>query len=368
MMPNTSGLTFSISEGDTVTFTQSFSCPIGINYHNSDFIAFVQSDTDRQILQGSKAPVDDFIYELSSFGLIGPANGSTVGVCTPYYIWQASDDPDSGYAISYQVYFSLDASFGSPFISDAVADTFWQCPVCLYNDSTYYWKVLATNGHAPDRFSSQTYHFTVDEGEVVIYPPALTGISMAPDDTFETSIIISDDSYYPVNYILSDSGSAITFDPDEGTLDTMATDTVTVFISSVGLPPGSFSDTIYVQTSHPITTFIKVPVEFSTGFAYLPGDVNMYNGAWPPVVIGSDVTYLVNHFRGITSNPSCLVGGFWCSADINGDCTVIGSDVTRLVNFFRGTGSVNHCQDYMPVWESPQDLPAEAPPGWPGCE
>ena len=368
MLPNTNGTSFTISEGDTLTFTQSFNCPVAINYSNSDFVAFVQSDSDRQILQGVKTPIDDLIYELSPFSLIAPSNGTVLGVCTPFFIWHASADSDSGYPLSYQVYFSLNPNFDSPFISEAVADTFWQCPVCLYNDSTYYWKTLATNGHAPDRFSSQTYHLTIDEGEVIVSPSALTGISMAPDDSYETEIIITNDSYYAVSFTLSDSGSAISFESDEGVLDTMAADTVTVLISSVGLPPGSFSDTIFVQTTHPITGLIKVPVEFSTGFAYLPGDVNMSNGGWPPVVIGSDVTYLVNHFRGFTTNPSCLLGGFWCSADVNGDCNVIGSDVTRLVNFFRGTGSVSHCQDYSPVWQSSADFPDQAPDGWPGCE
>jgi hypothetical protein len=38
-----------------------------------------------------------------------------------------------------------------------------------------------------------------------------------------------------------------------------------------------------------------------TGFSYLPGDVNMSAGAWPPAAIGADVTFLVNFFRGLAA-------------------------------------------------------------------
>ncbi len=92
----------------------------------------------------------------------------------------------------------------------------------------------------------------------------------------------------------------------------------------------------------------------------------MYNGMWPPAVIGSDVTYLVNYFRGI-GNP-CLLNGFWCSADANGDCDVIGSDVTRLVNYFRGNTTLLYCSDFEPLWLTPDDIPDSAPSGWPNCD
>ena len=114
--------------------------------------------------------------------------------------------------------------------------------------------------------------------------------------------------------------------------------------------------------------------ELPAGFDYMLGDVNMYNGTWPPSVIGSDVTYLVNYFRGMSTNPACLLHNplatvaptyFFAAADINGDCNVIGSDVTRLVNYFRGTVSISNCLDYPPNWPP---VPPSAPAGWPGCQ
>ena len=105
-----------------------------------------------------------------------------------------------------------------------------------------------------------------------------------------------------------------------------------------------------------------------SGYEYLPGDANMYNGSWPPAAIGGDVTYLVNYFRGIETSLPCLLDGFWASGDANGDCLVIGSDVTRLINYLRGTGSLSWCPDYEPCWPTPGDVPAEAPPSWPNCD
>jgi hypothetical protein len=116
------------------------------------------------------------------------------------------------------------------------------------------------------------------------------------------------------------------------------------------------------------TCYFNVVVTHDMTIAYLPGDANMFNGAWPPTVIGGDVTYLVNYFRGMETSLPCLLDGFWCSADANGDCNVIGSDVTKLVTYFRGMTDLQYCPDYEPSWPTPDDLPDEAPVGWPNCE
>jgi plastocyanin len=130
---------------------------------------------------------------------------------------------------------------------------------------------------------------------------------------------------------------------------------------------GSFG---YHCTIHPsmLGTVTVNDTSSIINYEYFPGDANMYNGQWPPQVIGSDVTYLVNYFRGLSSNPPCLIQGFYNSADANGDCQVIGSDVTKLVNYFRGSTTVDYCADFTPAWDSPEQLPSEMPVGWPNCE
>ncbi len=103
-------------------------------------------------------------------------------------------------------------------------------------------------------------------------------------------------------------------------------------------------------------------------YPFLPGDVNMSAGVWPPSAIGSDVTYLVNYFRGLETSQPCLLNGLWASADANGDCNIIGSDVTKMVNYLRGLAVLQWCPSHAPYWFSTDDLPEVAPDGWPGCE
>ena len=104
------------------------------------------------------------------------------------------------------------------------------------------------------------------------------------------------------------------------------------------------------------------------GFAYVPGDVNMSEGGWPPSPLSNDVTYLVNAFRGLPSSTACDFDGFWASADPNGDCAMLSNDVTFLVNFFRGLNTLDFCDDYPPLWLTPGDAPATKPDGWPFCD
>jgi predicted outer membrane repeat protein len=101
-------------------------------------------------------------------------------------------------------------------------------------------------------------------------------------------------------------------------------------------------------------------------YFYIAGDANMAVIQWPPQADISDVTYLVEYFRGI--NQPCRINGFYSAADVNGDCQVIGSDVTRLVSYFRGISTLNYCPDYPPAWLTPEDCPETMPSGWPGCE
>lgn len=78
---------------------------------------------------------------------------------------------------------------------------------------------------------------------------------------------------------------------------------------------------------------------------YEPGDINGDGD-----VIGSDITYGVQFFRGIGAPPpdSCWdnenQAWLYVAADANGNCAVLGSDITYLVRYFRADhDSVLHC-------------------------
>ncbi|MCP4584247.1 MAG: hypothetical protein GY839_21755 [candidate division Zixibacteria bacterium] len=131
----------------------------------------------------------------------------------------------------------------------------------------------------------------------------------------------------------------------------------------------NYGDTIIddMPASPGDTTILNIVMPF-LGYAYYPGDMNMYNGYWPPRRIGSDVTYLVNFFSGLTTHTPCLIDGLWASADVNGDCIVNGGDITRLVAYFNGQNDVTICPDFPAQWPNPTDLPPFPPFGWPPCE
>jgi hypothetical protein len=137
------------------------------------------------------------------------------------------------------------------------------------------------------------------------------------------------------------------------------------FLENAQLQNGSWNNDAYGTAMALYGLYLIDPANFIS-FEYLPGDANMSTGAWPPVVIGGDVTYLLYYFQGL--NPGCDLGGFYCAGDANGDCQLVGSDVTALMNFLRGLGPISYCEDYPPAWPTPGDLPPNAPVGWPNCE
>lgn len=97
-------------------------------------------------------------------------------------------------------------------------------------------------------------------------------------------------------------------------------------------------------------TAVRDIVLYSNDLLYIPGDVNGDGN-----VIGSDVTYAVNYFRGVGSPPPDSVwlessqSWLYAAADANGSCSFIGSDVTYLVNYFRGiSNEILFCPEAPP--------------------
>ncbi|MCP4582964.1 MAG: hypothetical protein GY839_15250, partial [candidate division Zixibacteria bacterium] len=178
-------------------------------------------------------------------------------------------------------------------------------------------------------------------------------------DVFMAQISNSGDSLLYSTYIGG-------YDPDYG-FDICVDDEGNIYITGRSRTPDFPMVNAFDSTHNGYYDAIILKFENIISQKYIPGDANMYLGAWPPSVIGGDVTYMVNYFRGMITSQACLLDGFWCSADANGDCLIIGSDVTRLVNYFRGMTELGYCADYEPAWPALDDLPVDAPVGWPNC-
>jgi len=137
------------------------------------------------------------------------------------------------------------------------------------------------------------------------------------------------------------------------------------YLESTQLLGGSWNNDAY-STAMAIYGLHSIDPDNFLVYEYRPGDANMFVGGWPPMVMGGDVTYLVNFFGGTTQ--ACYLDGFYCSADANGDCYVTGGDVTRLVNYFGGTAQLEFCPAYPTDWAPWPQPPPPMPEGWPNCE
>jgi hypothetical protein len=174
MVPDSSGLPIDISPGDTATFDFQFAIYETLNADSCQFVAFVQANSAKEVLQAAKIDLADLRLvgpDLTAFDLILPADGDTIETCYPHCVWTSSADTAGGPPVSYQVCISGTPDFEVQLVSDTLMDTSWTCPNCLPYGATEYWKVIAFNGYAPDRPSEQVFTFTVYTPEGCDYAP-----------------------------------------------------------------------------------------------------------------------------------------------------------------------------------------------------
>jgi len=330
MVPNTSGLGFAISQGDTVNFDQNITLNSQLNDDYCEIVVFVQSDNGRRILQGAMVDVSVLpeTYHLTPFSLITPAPGDTVRTCYPYFEWETSDDPDSGYAVSYEVEVDLSPLFPSPLLSGALSDTSWTSPVCLSNDTTYYCRVRAFNGHAPDIYCESIVYFRIFEYG------AVQGTVMDSESSALEGVLVelpgtekSDTTDNLGEYLITDL--------DQGIYD-------------ISFTLSGYRDTTVegVSVISSNTAVVDVVME-EYDCPYVPGDANGSGGA-----NGLDVVYLVSYFKGGSAPADTCIcdphGQLYPAADANGSCSVNGLDVTYMVAYFKGTGQLQYCADCPP--------------------
>ncbi|MCP4581781.1 MAG: hypothetical protein GY839_09185 [candidate division Zixibacteria bacterium] len=287
-----------------------------------------------------------------------PGDGESIFDSEPTFVWHQATG-----AIRYHIQIDDASSFTSPIYNNSnVTDTTYLVSSPL-SSGTFYWHIRAFDGIVWSDYTA-TWDFSASVPEV----PQLT----SPPNGNESS---TDPPTFA--WQTADGATSYTIQVDNNS------DFSSPIIDIGGLSTNSFTpaaplgeDTYYWHISaegdfgnSSFSASFSFTINYgSTSLEYLPGDVNMANGAWPPMVIGGDVTFLVNYFRGMPSSEPCPLSGFWCSSDANGDCLVIGSDVTKLVNYFRGTTGLSWCGDYEPQWHEPGELPPDAPAGWPNCE
>ncbi len=96
------------------------------------------------------------------FSLLAPADGATVNDW-PFCDWEDSTDSD-GHDVTYDLWYSTDDTFGTHDEITDLTDSEYQFVTGeLQNDSTYYWKVVATDSY-DETWSTETWSFYVAEG------------------------------------------------------------------------------------------------------------------------------------------------------------------------------------------------------------
>ncbi|HBC45871.1 MAG TPA: hypothetical protein DCZ43_02380, partial [candidate division Zixibacteria bacterium] len=240
--------------------------------------------------------------------------------------------------------------------SDTLSDTTWTPPLCLPNNMTYYWKVIALNGHAPNRECDTPFIFTVIEDSPLtpfslISPPNLDSVEIcSPLLVWQRSI--DADSGYAVQYQVllnqtPDFESPFLFS------DTLSD---TTWTPPLCLPNyNTYYWKVEAFTGHaqgrPSTQIFGFYVnEPPVGCTYVVGDANGSSS-----FTGLDVTYGVRYFKGgpaptyICECPPGSGNAWYVSGDVNGSCSFSGLDVTYMVRFFKGGPGPIPCPNCPPV-------------------
>jgi hypothetical protein len=326
---------------------------------NCDLVVFVQSDqsgANHKILQGAKKKVTTMTYTLDPFALIAPHDGDTVGVCSPPLIWHRSADSDSGFAVHYLVSISQSPDLDPVFAySDTLSDTTWTPSLCLPNLITYYWKVVAFNGHAPNKPCDAAFSFTVNEESrltpfslisppnidtvEVCSPPLIWHRSSDPDSGFAV--------YYKV-FLNQTPNFETPFTSSDTLNDTTWTPPLCLPNNSYYWKVDAFTDD--AQNRSCMQAFGFYVNEPLVGCTYVAGDANGSN-----TFTGLDVTYSVRYFKGGAPPPytcECPPGGgqsWFVAGDVNGSCSYSGLDVTYMCRYFKGGPAAVPCPDCPPV-------------------
>jgi hypothetical protein len=161
MLPDTLGIPVSIALGETLTFNQPFSCPRPLIERNCEFVAFVQSDSTRRILQGAKTRLQSLDYQIYPFSLISPPDYFNVYGDHPQFVWHKTIDSVTCDTMRYLVFLSREPSFLDPLISDTLRDTSWTCQMNLDSYVTYYWKVQAFSQNSLPKQSRESFRFSI---------------------------------------------------------------------------------------------------------------------------------------------------------------------------------------------------------------
>jgi len=151
------------------------------------------------------------------FDLLSPTNTVIVSTLTPTFTWEESQDPDPGDSVTYEVWYSTVSDFGVKESSAGIINTSFTPSSDLSEDTSYWWKVKATDSTSRYTWSNSTWSFGVNTSNTnpsAPEPVSPLDSSISSDSTPEFIWTESEDP---------DLGDSITYEFWYSTVSTFAT-------------------------------------------------------------------------------------------------------------------------------------------------
>ncbi len=143
----------------------------------------------------------------TTFALVSPASGTILTNLQPSLDWNNSTDPDGG-SISYELWIDDEPSFQGCIPIGNLTSSSFSPPSALADNTTYYWKVKATDSNGQQRWSTQqNWDFTLNAandapGTFTLISPAAGALLSYLNPIFEWTSSIDPDPFSNVSYTL----------------------------------------------------------------------------------------------------------------------------------------------------------------------
>lgn len=95
------------------------------------------------------------------FSLLSPTNGDTLTILAPSFTWHQAIDPNPGDQVVYALQIDRNQNFSAPITFSNIMDTTYTLKENLTAETTYYWKVIASDTSGLQTLSDEIFMFTI---------------------------------------------------------------------------------------------------------------------------------------------------------------------------------------------------------------